>query len=64
MKFWNDENECFRRFEKGRRVVVIGDMNGRVENNEIAGVVGKWDLGVNEDGEHMVDTYAEKGVCE
>ncbi len=27
-------------FEKGRRVVVFGDMNGRVGNSELAGMVG------------------------
>ncbi len=35
-------NECIGMFEKGRRIVVLGDMNGRVGNGELPGVVGKW----------------------
>lgn len=27
-KFWNDANECLRKFKKERRVVLIGDRNG------------------------------------
>ncbi len=47
-------------FEKGR-IVVYGDMNGRVGNSELAGVVGKWGVeGVNENGEHLVDICAER----
>ncbi len=38
-------------FEKGRKVVLFGDMNGMVGNSELAGVVGKWGVeGVNENG--------------
>ncbi len=40
-KFWNDVNECLRSFERGSRIVLMGDMNGRVGSNEVAGVVGK-----------------------
>ncbi len=38
-------------------------MNGRVGSNEVAGVVGQWDVdGVNENGEHLVDVCAERGL--
>ena len=38
-------------------------MNGRFGNSEIAGVVGKWNMDeVNENGEYLVDTSAEKGL--
>ncbi len=38
-------------------------MNGRVGNSELAGVVGKWgEEGVNENGEHLVDICAERGL--
>ncbi len=38
-------------------------MNGRVGSSELAGVVGKWGVdGVNENGEHLVDVCAERGV--
>ncbi len=62
-KFWNDVNECLRSFERGNRIVLMGDMNGRVGRNEIAGVVGKWGLdGINEIGKHVVDVCAERGL--
>ena len=41
MKFWNDVNVCLMDIERESRIMLIGDMNGRVDNNEIAGVVGK-----------------------
>ncbi len=40
-KFWIDVNECLRSFEMARRIVLMGDMNGKVGSNEVAGVVGK-----------------------
>ncbi len=62
-KFWNDVNECLRSFEKGSRIVLMGDMNGRVGRNEVAGVAGKRSVdGVNEKGEHLVDVCAERGL--
>ena len=50
-KFWNSENECLRRFERGRKMVLMVDMNGRVGDTEIlvAQVVGGCGVeGVNE----------------
>ena len=35
-------NECLRSFTRGSRVMLLGDMNGRVSSNEITGMVGKW----------------------
>ncbi len=62
-KFWNDVNECLRSFERGSRIVLRGDMNGRVGRNEVAGVVEKWGMdGINEDGEHLVDVCTERGL--
>ncbi len=56
-------NDCLRMFGGGRRIVVFGDMNGRVGKNELAGVVGKWrGEGVTETGEHLVDICAERGL--
>ncbi len=50
-------------FERGSRIVLMGDMNGRVGRNDIAGVVGKWGVdGINENGEHLVDVCAERGL--
>ncbi len=62
-KFWNDVNECLRKIVGGKRVVLIRDMNGRVGNSEVAGVVRKWGVDrVNENGEHLVDICAERGL--
>ena len=33
--FWNYVNECLAEIRRGRRIVLIGDMNGRVANKEI-----------------------------
>ncbi len=50
-------------FENGRTLVMLGDMCGRIGNSELAGVVGKWGTeGVNENGEHLVDVCAERGL--
>lgn len=41
-------------YERGRRVMLMGNMNRRVDNNEVASVVGK--LGVervSENSEHL-----------
>ena len=38
-KFWNDVNACMMKIGRGSRIVLIGDMNGRVGSNEIPGVV-------------------------
>ena len=40
-KFCNDVNDCLRSLERGSKIVLMGDMNGRVGSTEIAGVVGK-----------------------
>ena len=34
-------NECLMETGRGSRILLFGDMNGRVGNNEVAGVVGK-----------------------
>ncbi len=62
-EFWDEVNDCLEMFEEGRRIVVFGDMNGRVRNTELAGVLGKWGVeGVNENGLHLVDICAERGL--
>lgn len=39
MKFWIDISDCLRKFRDIRKVVLIGDMNGRVSNSEVTKVV-------------------------
>ena len=40
-KFWNYVNECLMEIERGSRIVLIGNMNGRIGNKEMAEVVVK-----------------------
>lgn len=59
---WNAENECLSKTKKGRRVVSMGNMNGRFGNSEVARVLGKWGvLRVNEIGKHLMNISAERG---
>ncbi len=47
----------------GEYVFLLGDMNARVGNTEIAEVVGKYGVeGVNENGQYLVDICAERGL--
>ena len=56
-KFWNYVNEC----ERGSEIVLIRDMNGRVGNKEIAGVVRKWGMDeVNEKDEYGKGAFLSK----
>ena len=48
-KFWNYVSECLSEIGRGSRIVLIGDINGRVENSN----------GVNENDEYLV----RKGDC-
>ena len=48
IKFWNYMNECLMKIGRWSRIVLIGDMNGKVGNN----VVEKWGMcEMNENGE-------------
>ncbi len=44
-------------------IFLLGDMNVRVGSTEIGGVVGRYSVeGVNENGQHLVDICAERGL--
>ncbi len=61
-EFWDEVNDCLGMFEEGR-IIVFGNMKGRVGSRELAGVVGKWGVdGANENGEHLVEVCAERGL--
>ena len=61
IKFWNYINECLMEIGRGSRIELIEDMNGRVGNNEVAGVVGKWVVdGMNENAKHLLDVCTER----
>ena len=62
-KFWDYVDEWLRSFEIGSRIVLFGDMNGRVGSNDTAGVIGNWGVGgINENREHLVGKCAERGL--
>ncbi len=62
-KFWEDLGQLLKKFENVKRIFLLGDMNARVENTETGGVAGKYGVeGVNENGQYLVDIYAEKGL--
>ena len=43
--------------------MLIGDMNEKAENSEVADGMGKWSMdGVNENGEYLVDRWVERGL--
>ncbi len=45
------------------RLFLLRDMNARVRGREIGGVVGGYGVeGINENGQHLVDICAERGV--
>ncbi len=63
MKFWNDLSKCVKNFEKGRKVIIIGDMNAKVGEESVDEALGKQGVpGRNENGEWLVDICAEQGL--
>ena len=62
-RFWESLNECISGFSEGERVIVLGDLNAKVGEREIDGVVGKFGVpGVNENGECLVEMCVERGL--
>ena len=56
--FWNELNRCVGELSRRNYVVVLGDLNARVGDGEIEGVVGKYGVpGGNESGERLL------GMC-
>lgn len=59
--FWKNMNDHINGFEKETRVVIMGDMNAKVECDENIEIVGKWGVpGVNENGSYFVEVCAER----
>ena len=62
-KLWKDVNVCVIGIGRETSIMLIGDINGRVGNNEVAGVTGMWVVDeVNEIGEYLEDTCDERGL--
>ena len=56
--FWEGLNECVESFGENVKVVVLGDLNARVGNEQVDEVVGKYGVpGRNESGEELI------GLC-
>ncbi len=62
-KFWEDLGQLLKKFENVRRIFLLGDMNAKVGSRVIKGVVGGYGVeGVTENGQHLVDICAERGL--
>ena len=60
-QFWEEMSVCMRGFNAGENVVVLGDLNARVGDVEIDGVIGKFGVpGVNESGMRLVELCMER----
>ena len=60
-EFWNDITRCVDGLSTRNYVVVLGDLNARVVDGEVEGVVGKYGVpGENESGERPLDMCVEQ----
>ena len=60
-EFWNDLTRCVDGLSTRNCVVVLGDLNARVGDGEVEGVVGKYGVpGENESGERLLDMCVEQ----
>ena len=60
-EFWNEIIECIRSFGRNESVIVLGDLNARVGNKVIEGIVGQHGVpGRNESGKRLLEMCAEQ----
>ena len=60
-EFWNELTRCVDGLSTRNYVVVLGDLNVRVGDREVEGVVGKYGLpSENESGERLLDMCVEQ----
>ena len=60
-EFWNEFSECIGSFGRNESVVALGDLNSRVGNEVIEGIVGRHgEPGRNESGERLLEMRAEQ----
>ena len=63
-EFWNELTRCVDGLSTGKYVVVLGDLNARVGDGEVEGVVGKYGVpGENESGERLLDICVEQELA-
>ena len=61
--FWKDVDECLQSFGANVNVVLLGDLNARVGNELVEGVVGRHGVpGRNENGERMIGLCVERDM--
>ena len=59
--FWSNLSECVESLKRNSYVVVLGDLNARVGDQVVEGVVGMWGVaGRNESGERLLEMCAEQ----
>ena len=62
-EFWSDLNECVESVGRNVNVVLMGDLNARVEDEQVDGVIEKYGVpGRNRRGEKMLEICKEKLV--
>ena len=60
-QFWEELRDCVNSFDDNINVMVLGDLNARVGNTVIAGVVGRYGVPeVNHSGENLIDICLEQ----
>ena len=60
-EFWNELSECVGSFGRNESVVVLGDLNAKVGNEVIEGIVGRHGVpGRNESGEWLLEMCAKQ----
>ena len=67
IEFWNELASCVEVLSRRNYVIVLGDMNARVGDREVEGVMGKFGVpdmygrtDMNESGEKMLNVCAER----
>ena len=64
VEFWNELSACVESLSVRSYVVVLGDLNARVGDREIEGVIGKYGMpGENASGERLVNMCLENGLA-
>ena len=60
-EFWYELGSCVEGLNRRNYVVVLGDLNARVGDREVEGVIGKFGVpGVNESGERLIEMCVER----
>ena len=60
-RYWEELGECIESFKVGEKVIVLGDMNAKVGDEGIEGVIGSFGVpGLNDNGECLIDMCAAR----